>query len=74
MHEKEYDFLKQEILQKRELHNSLATIMITTSITLISFAFYYNLRSADADPATTIPLLFLFPYFFILPLSLRMAL
>lgn len=59
---KEYEMLRQEIDQKMELHNTLLTFTITSTILVLTVA---------ASEKVTI--LYLFPFCVIIPMSLRIA-
>jgi len=59
---KEYDMLREEIMQKIELHNNLLTFTITTCVAILSFAF-------SQDNA----FLYLIPFCIVIPMSLRIA-
>lgn len=59
---KEYEDLRGEIKQKIELHNSLATFMITTVVAILAFA----LKSDNS-------LLYLLPFAIIIPISMRIT-
>lgn len=56
----EYGHIKNEINQKIELHNSLLTFTITTTVLILSYGV------AEKEP-----LLFLVPFFIIIPMSIR---
>lgn len=56
----EYSHIKNEINQKIELHNSLLTFTITTTVLILS----YGISEQE-------PLLFLVPFFIIIPMSIR---
>lgn len=56
----EYEFIKTEINQKIELHNTLITFTITTVIGILAFAL-----SQDRT------LLYITPFFLIIPMSIR---
>lgn len=58
----EYEKLREEINQKIELHNTLLTFTVTTSIAILSFA----MTQKEA-------LFFLIPYGIIIPMSIRIA-
>ncbi len=59
---KEYETLREEMLQKIELHNSLITFMITTVVALLTF-------SLTQDE----PLLYLLPFCIIIPITMRVT-
>ncbi|NSG94117.1 hypothetical protein [Blautia faecis] len=59
---KEYDMLHQEIEQKISLQNNLLIFMITTTVTIITLAI-------KSDSL----LLYLFPFFIIIPITSRIA-
>lgn len=59
---KEYETLREEMLQKIELHNSLITFMITTVVALLTFALTQNE-----------PLLYLSPFGIIIPITMRVT-
>lgn len=59
---KEYEILREEMLQKIELHNSLITFMITTVVALLTF-------SLTQDE----PLLYLLPFCIIIPITMRVT-
>lgn len=62
---KEYDYLKNEINQKIELHNNLLTFTITTVVAILSITLgLQNLLN---------PLLFLMPFCILIPMSIRIA-
>ena len=58
----EYCFLKEEMNQKIQLHNTLLTFTITTSVAIITFALSENN-----------PMLYLAPLLIIIPMSMRIA-
>lgn len=58
----EYDYLRAEIMQKMGLHNSLLTFTITTVVAVLAIG-----AAAKAF------LLYLVPFFIIIPMSLRIA-
>ena len=60
--EKEYDTLRNEINQKIELHNSLITFTITTTVAILTFALSQNNV-----------FLYLTPFCIIIPMSMRIA-
>lgn len=60
--EKEYDALRNEINQKIELHNSLLTFTITTTVAILTFALSQNNA-----------ILYLIPFCIIIPMSMRIA-
>lgn len=57
----EYSHIKSEISKKNELYNSLLTFTITTTVLIISYGI-----------SERTPLLFLVPFFIIIPMSIRM--
>lgn len=59
---KEYDMLREEIMQKIELHNNLLIFTITTCVAILSFAFSQNNA-----------FLYLIPFCVVIPMSLRIA-
>ena len=59
---KEYDNLRNEINQKIELHNTLLTFTITTTVAVLSLALSQN---------STI--LYLIPFCILIPMSMRIA-
>ena len=59
---KEYDNLRNEINQKIELHNTLLTFTITTTVAVLSLAVSQN---------STI--LYLIPFCILIPMSMRIA-
>lgn len=59
---KEYENLRSEIQHKTELHNTLVTFMITTTIAVLAFALEGNNT-----------LLYLLPFGIIIPLSMRIT-
>lgn len=59
---KEYDYLRSEIVQKIELHNTLLTFTITTTVAILTFAL-----TQDSS------ILYLLPFCIIVPMSMRMA-
>lgn len=59
---KEYDMLREEIMQKIELHNNLLIFTITTCVPILSFAF----SQSNA-------FLYLIPFCVVIPISLRIA-
>lgn len=59
---KEYEMLRQEINQKMELHNTLLTFTITSTILVLTVA-----------ASEKITILYLFPFCVIIPMSLRIA-
>lgn len=61
---KEYDDLKSEINKKIELHNTLLTFTITTSVAVLTLAL-----SQTQNP----PILYLIPFCILIPMSMRIA-
>lgn len=61
---KEYQNLRNEIIQVTSLHNTLLTFTITTTIAVLSFVFAQD---------SIIPFLFLLPFCIIIPMSMRIA-
>lgn len=59
---REYETLREEIKHKIELHNSLITFMITTTVAVLAFA----LESNNVQ-------LYLLPFCIIIPLSMRVT-
>ena len=59
---KEYDMLRSEINQKIELHNTLLTFTITTTVAVLTFALSKNMT-----------VLYLIPFCIIIPMSMRIA-
>ena len=59
---KEYDNLRNEINQKIELHNTLLTFTITTTVAILTFAL--------SDNKT---ILYLIPFCILIPMSMRIA-
>lgn len=59
---KEYETLREEMLQKIELHNSLITFMITTVVALLTFSLTQHE-----------PLLYLLPFCIIIPITMRVT-
>ena len=59
---KEYEMLRQEINQKIELHNTLLTFTITSTILVLTVAASEKMTS-----------LYLFPFCVIIPMLLRIA-
>lgn len=59
---KEYDTLRNEINQKIELHNTLLTFTITTTVAVLTFALSQNMT-----------MLYLIPFCIIIPMSMRIA-
>ena len=59
---KEYDNLRNEINQKIELHNTLLTFTITTTVAVLTFALSQNK-----------PILYLIPFCVLIPMSMRIA-
>lgn len=59
---KEYEFLRNEIDQQQSLHNTLVTFTITTVVAVISFA-----------ATQSNPIMYLFAYCIIIPMSIRIA-
>ena len=57
---KEYDNLRNEINQKIELHNTLLTFTITTTVAVLTFALYQNKT-----------IIYLIPYCILIPMTLR---
>lgn len=59
---KEYDILRNEIIQKIELHNTLLTFTITTTVAVLALAL-----------AQKSSILYLIPYCILIPMSMRIA-
>ncbi len=59
---KEYDTLRNEINQKIELHNTLLTFTITTTVAVLTFALSQNRT-----------ILYLVPFCILIPMSMRIA-
>lgn len=59
---KEYDNLRNEINQKIELHNTLLTFTITTTVAVLTFALSQNKT-----------ILYLIPFCILIPMSMRIA-
>ena len=59
---KEYEMLRQEIDKKISLQNNLLAFMITATLTVLTIAVKYEN-----------PLLYLFPFFIIIPVTNRIA-
>lgn len=59
---REYETIREEILQKVELHNSLITFMVTTVVALLTFA----LTQEE-------PFLYLLSFCIIIPISMRVT-
>lgn len=59
---REYETIREEILQKVNLHNSLITFMITTVVALLTFALTNNK-----------PFLYLLSFCIIIPISMRIT-
>lgn len=59
---KEYDILRNEINQKIELHNTLLTFTITTTVAVLALAL-----------AQKSSILYLIPFCILIPMSMRIA-
>ncbi len=59
---KEYECLRSEIMKHIDLHNSLLTFAITTTVAILTFAL-----------SEKIPVLCLIPFCIIIPMSMRLA-
>lgn len=59
---KEYELLRNEINQKIELHNTLLTFTITTTVAVLTFALSKNRT-----------ILYLVPFCILIPMSMRIA-
>ena len=70
---KEYEFLRNEIMQKVELHNKLITFTITTTLTILTIAFSGLTLELSQDFFVDNSVLFIIPLLIIIPISLRIA-
>ena len=59
---KEYDILRSEISQQIDLHNTLLTFTITTTVAVLTFALSQSMT-----------VLYLIPFCIIIPMSMRIA-